>query len=31
MSLVLNSNINSLVSQNSLATSGSQLSTALQQ
>ena len=31
MSLVLNTNIDSLVAQNSLASSGSQLSTALQQ
>ena len=31
MSLVLNTNIDSLVAQNSLASSGSQLSSALQQ
>ena len=31
MSLVLNTNINSMVAQNSLTSSGSQLSTALQQ
>ena len=31
MSLVLNTNINSLVAQNSLTTSGNQLTTALQQ
>ena len=31
MSLVLNTNINSLIAQNSLASSGNQLATALQQ